>query len=161
MRIWNQHLQDIMNANLQSKRTPLKIFGLNLGKLPNYMRYFGSNNVEGVAESWVETEMSWVEVDGGRRRWVEVGARFSNTHFNILKMVCQNGESNINWVLEPRTHYISSAVFCFAKIFRMNYMMTLSIVWNGLSGVLRVVWNYIMKHLVWNELSDSIKYCLK
>ena len=29
-------------------------FGLNLGKLPNYVQYFGSNIVEGVAESWVE-----------------------------------------------------------------------------------------------------------
>ena len=39
-------------------------FGLNLGKLPNYMQYFGSNIVKGVAESCVEAEMSWVEVDG-------------------------------------------------------------------------------------------------
>ena len=29
--------------------------GLNL---PNYVRYFGSNIAEGVAESWVEVEMS-------------------------------------------------------------------------------------------------------
>ena len=41
-----------------------EFFGLNLGKFPNYVRYFGSNNAEGVAESWVEAEMSWVEVDG-------------------------------------------------------------------------------------------------
>ena len=41
------------------------------------MQYFGSNIVEGVAESWVEAEMSWVEVemswvkvDGGGWRWV-------------------------------------------------------------------------------------------
>ena len=33
------------------------------------MQYFGSNIVEGVAERWVEAEMSWVEV----------GTRFSNT----------------------------------------------------------------------------------
>ena len=39
-------------------------------KLPNYMQYFGSNNVEGVAESWVETEMRWVEVDGAGWRLV-------------------------------------------------------------------------------------------
>ena len=49
----SQHLQDTMCANFLSKRKTL-----------NYMRYFGSNNVEGVAESWVEAEMSWVEVDG-------------------------------------------------------------------------------------------------
>ena len=39
-------------------------FGLNLGKLPNYVQYFGPNIVERVAESWMETEMSWMEVDG-------------------------------------------------------------------------------------------------
>ena len=32
----------------------LWLFGLNLGKLPNYVRYFVSYNVDGVAESWVE-----------------------------------------------------------------------------------------------------------
>ena len=57
-----------------------EFFGLNLGKLPNYVRYFGSNNVEGVAESWVEAEMSWVELVGDGWRWIELGARFSNTH---------------------------------------------------------------------------------
>ena len=41
-------------------------------KLPNYGQYFGSNIVEGVAESWVKAEMSWVEVDGAGWRWVEV-----------------------------------------------------------------------------------------
>ena len=40
-----------------------EFFGLNLGKLPNYGPYFGSYNVEGVAESWVEAEMSRVELD--------------------------------------------------------------------------------------------------
>ena len=46
-----------------------EFFDLNLGKLPNYMWYFGSNNVEGAAKNSVETEMSWVEVS----------TRFSNT----------------------------------------------------------------------------------
>ena len=48
-------------------------FWLNLGKLPNYVQYFGSNIVEGVAESWVKAEMSWVDVDGTRWRWIELG----------------------------------------------------------------------------------------
>ena len=47
--------------------------------MPNYMRYFGSNNAEGFGESWVEAEMSWVEVDSAGWSWVEVGAQFSNT----------------------------------------------------------------------------------
>ena len=34
-----------------------EFFTLNLGKLPNYTQYFGSSNVEGVAESWVEVEL--------------------------------------------------------------------------------------------------------
>ena len=50
-----------------------RFFGLNLGKLPNYMRYFASNNVESVAESWVEVEMNWVELDGAELWWMEVG----------------------------------------------------------------------------------------
>ena len=45
------------------KTDNFEFFGRNLRKLPNYVQYFGSNNIEGVAESWVEAEMSWVEVD--------------------------------------------------------------------------------------------------
>ena len=44
------------------KMDNFKFFDLNLGKLPNYVRHFGSNNVDGVVESWVDAEMSWVEV---------------------------------------------------------------------------------------------------
>ena len=41
------------------------VFRPKFGEIANYVQYFGSNIVEGVAESWVEVEMSWVEVDGG------------------------------------------------------------------------------------------------
>ena len=44
------------------KMDNFEFFDLNLGKLSNYVQYFGSVNVEGVAESWVEAQMSWVEV---------------------------------------------------------------------------------------------------
>ena len=56
----------------------------NLGKLPNYVRYFGSNNVESVAEGWVEAEMSWVEV----------GERFTDTQFQYAckKHVAQSND---------------------------------------------------------------------
>ena len=47
------------------KMDNFSFFGVNLGKLPNCVQYFGSNMIEGVAESWVEVEMSWVEVGGG------------------------------------------------------------------------------------------------
>ena len=40
--------------------------------MPNYVQYFGSNIVEGVTESWVEAEMSWLEVSGAERRWMEL-----------------------------------------------------------------------------------------
>ena len=62
------------------KMDNLYFFGLNLGKLPNYVQYFDSNIVEDVAESWVE-------VDGAGWSWVEVGARFSDTQFSISKLL--------------------------------------------------------------------------
>ena len=37
------------------------------------MRYFDSNYVEDVAESWVEAEVSWVDVDGAGWRKMELG----------------------------------------------------------------------------------------
>ena len=46
--------------------------GIHLGKLHNYVQYFGLNVVEGFAEDWVEAEMSWMEVDGAGWSWVEV-----------------------------------------------------------------------------------------
>ena len=46
------------------KMDNFEFFGPHFEKLSNYVQYFGSNNVEGVAESWVEVEKSWVEVDG-------------------------------------------------------------------------------------------------
>ena len=49
------------------------------------MRYFGSNNVEGVAESWVETEMSWLGVDGAGWRWVN-GLLIPNVNMLIKNM---------------------------------------------------------------------------
>ena len=73
------------------KMDNFEFFGLNVAKLSNYVQYFSSNTAEGVAESWVEVEMSWMEVDGAGWRlkwaggggwsWVEMSARFSNTHF--------------------------------------------------------------------------------
>ena len=73
--------QNFKNLSLDTKSTPpiyhvgsflvkmdkFLVFGLNLGKLPNYVRYFVSNIVECVAESWVElggAGWSWVKVDG-------------------------------------------------------------------------------------------------
>ena len=50
------------------KTDNFEFFGLNFEKFPNYVRYFGFYNVEGVADNWVEAEMSWVEVDGARWR---------------------------------------------------------------------------------------------
>ena len=42
-------------------------------KLPNYVQYFGLNIVAGVAESWMEAEMSWVELGGAGWGWMELG----------------------------------------------------------------------------------------
>ena len=35
------------------------------------MQNFGSYDVQGFAESYVMAEMSWMEVDGARRRWAD------------------------------------------------------------------------------------------
>ena len=40
--------------------------------MPNYVRYFGSYNVEGVAGSRVEAVMSWVEGVVGGAGWRSV-----------------------------------------------------------------------------------------
>ena len=79
--IWGQNFKnlslDLESASLRyyvhrfsDKTNNFEFFGLNLGKLPNYVQYFGSNIAEGVAERWVEVEMSWVKVDGAGWRWV-------------------------------------------------------------------------------------------
>ena len=59
-----------MRASFKSKWNLSKLFDLNLWKLSNYVQNFGSNIVEGVAESWVEAEMSWLKVGGAGWRWV-------------------------------------------------------------------------------------------
>ena len=51
------------------KTDNFEFFCLNLGKLSNIVQCFGSYNFEVVAESRVETNMSWVEVGGS----VELG----------------------------------------------------------------------------------------
>ena len=67
---WSRNFKDFLS--LDSESTPpiyhvcqfsvkvniFKFFDQNLGKLSNYVQYFGSNIVEGVAESWLEAEMS-------------------------------------------------------------------------------------------------------
>ena len=57
-----QHIQDAMCANFKEK---FEFFGLNLGKLSNYMQYFGSNNVE--RAGWRLKHAGWrqVELGGG------------------------------------------------------------------------------------------------
>ena len=49
---------------LSNKTDNFQFFGVNLGKLPDYMQYFGSYNIVGVTEHLVEAEMTCVEVDG-------------------------------------------------------------------------------------------------
>ena len=50
--------------HFSDKTDNLKILGPNLPKHKFWGRFFGSNIVEGVAESSVEAEMSCVEVGG-------------------------------------------------------------------------------------------------
>ena len=50
-------------CQFSSKIDNFDSFGLYLGKLSNYVGHSSSCNIKSVTESWVETEMSWVEVD--------------------------------------------------------------------------------------------------
>ena len=52
-----------MCANFQLKWTALN-FWSKFEEIAQLRAYFGSNIVEGVVESWVEAEMSWVEEVG-------------------------------------------------------------------------------------------------
>ena len=71
------------------------------------MQYFGPNVVEGVAESWVEAEMSRVEVDGAwwcwlevKMSWVEVdGAGWSWVHGLVIPF--ENTYISVSEVLFP------------------------------------------------------------
>ena len=67
-------------CQFSAKTDNFEFFGLNLGKFPNYVQYFGSNYVDGVGESWLEADVNWMEVDGaGWRlklaewRWMDLG----------------------------------------------------------------------------------------
>ena len=63
---WGRNFE-VLSPDLESA-APIyhEFFDLNFGKLPNYVRYFGSYNVEGVAKSW----WRWMEVDGAGWSWV-------------------------------------------------------------------------------------------
>ena len=83
--LWGRNFK---NLSLDSESTPLKyhvcqfwvkmdnFVDLNLRKLSNYVQYFGWNIVEGVAESWVEADLSWAEVGGARWRLKWAGWRW-------------------------------------------------------------------------------------
>ena len=79
-------------CGVSDKTVNFEFSSLHLWKLPNYVQYFGSYNVEGVAEIWVEAEMNWVEVDGATWRWMEVYARFSS--FNYVMRYMHQFECN-------------------------------------------------------------------
>ena len=64
---------NIPRVPILSQNGQLLIFWLKFGEIAQLRKYFGSNIVEGVAESWLEAEMSWVEVDGAGRKWMELG----------------------------------------------------------------------------------------
>ena len=61
-----------MRANFQSKWTNF-IFLPKFGEIAQLRPIFWFSFFEGVAESWVKVEMSWVEVGGAGGRWMELG----------------------------------------------------------------------------------------
>ena len=68
-----------MCTNFQAKWTTLSFWTQICPKMD-----FGSNIVKDVAESWVEAEMSWVEVDGAGWRWVHDLVILNSHKLNIL-----------------------------------------------------------------------------
>ena len=56
-----------------SQMDNFEFFSINLGKLPNYLQYFGSNNVEraGLRLQW--TRWRWIELGEGEWRWMKLG----------------------------------------------------------------------------------------
>ena len=88
---------------LHFQKTTLIFFGQSLGKLPNYVQYFGSNIVEGLrGGGWNELGgggWNWMELGEGGWRLVEAGARFSNMHFQkSLRQTSKFAWSDVdNW----------------------------------------------------------------
>ena len=93
-----------MCANFQSNWTTFG-FLTNFGKLPNYVQYFGSN-IQGVAESWLEVEMSWVEADGAGWGWVHRLVIPFDDIFKNLPLVV----SYTPVMLHSQWHYWSSSL---------------------------------------------------
>ena len=85
-------------------------------KLPNYVQYFGSNIVGGVAESWVEAEISWVEVDGTGWSWVKVdGAGWSWVHGLVIPVLKRNELQHASYLNKIIITNFTIALF-FARI---------------------------------------------
>ena len=71
-------LSKILCVSIFRQNGQLWIFGFNLEKLPNYVQYFGSNNVQGVQRAgW-----RWIEMGGC---WNELGFDFSKTKIDPNK----------------------------------------------------------------------------
>ena len=71
-----------------SQNGQLWIFWTKFGEIAQLraILYFGWNIVESVAESWVEAEMSWVEVCGG---WNDLGGGgWSWVHSLVIPVIC-------------------------------------------------------------------------
>ena len=94
-----------------------KFFGLNLGKFPYYVEYFGSNNVEGVAKSWGEVKMSWVEVDRAGWRWVH-GLVIPFLHIFLMCLL------NFNFRSIAIPKIISSSLFFKLHLFKLRISLS-------------------------------------
>ena len=62
------NILEILCAPIFRQNEQLLIFRSKFGEIAQLLAILGPNIVEGVAERWVETKMSWVEVDGAEWR---------------------------------------------------------------------------------------------
>ena len=101
------------------KMDNFEFFGLNLGKLPNNVRYFGSN-IDEAEMSWAEVDgagWSWEEVDGTGWRWVHGLVISLKNHLKINDWLILCADLPLKFVKRLFIFYLQSFFFIPSRIF--------------------------------------------
>ena len=99
------------------KMVNFEFFDLNLGKLLNYVQYFGSNNVEGVAEV-IPTFLIWRKNNILFSRYLDFCAFVKSTDFNICDIIIGITSSAIStsayffWILSTLEKKFDQILVC-------------------------------------------------
>ena len=128
------------------KMNNYEFFGLNLGKLHNYLQYFCSNNVERAKwglkwAGWrwmelVEIGMSWVEVDWAGWRWLEVDrAGWRWVHGLVISQEKFSFSPHLNRS-DIQCHQLSRNPFFSIQFFSSPYEQFLNLLRTSRCGIL-------------------------